>query len=113
MPVEQLATRTLLIPVRGTGSCGGAHVRSLADFCEAVRELSQAEEQAAPYGELVLLSEKVILARNALALDPPAAWWVHAPALTHLVADEILAQQPDDTGQQTPWNYLDWDARAL
>lgn len=111
MPVEQVATRTLIIPVHGAG--GDARATSLADFCDALGELNHAEERAAPYGELVRLSEQPIRARNALALDHPAVWWVHAPELTHLVADEILAQQPDDTGQLASWNYLDWDARAL
>jgi hypothetical protein len=72
----------------------------------ATAALRAAETTGAPHNEIVRLSEQVIRARNALTLDRAEAGWEPPDdVLRHLVGDELLLQQRDDSSlalRQTP-----------
>ena len=60
--------------------------------------LREAERRRADHCEIVRLSAEVILARNELTVDRLQAGW-QAPddVLKHLIADEQLLREDDDT----------------
>jgi hypothetical protein len=60
--------------------------------------LRAAETSGAPHDEIVQLSEQVIRARNALTLDRAQAGWEPPDdVLRHLIGDELLLEQRDDS----------------
>ena len=64
----------------------------------ATAALRGAEAAGAPHNEIVRLSEQVIRARNALTLDRAQAGWEPPDdVLRHLVGDELLLLQRDDS----------------
>lgn len=64
----------------------------------ATTTLRAAEARGAPHDEIVHLSEQVIRARNALTLDRTQAGWDPPDdVLRHLIGDELLLQQRDDS----------------
>ncbi|HEY8728495.1 MAG TPA: hypothetical protein VIL94_02860 [Acidothermaceae bacterium] len=60
--------------------------------------LRAAEARGAAHDDILRLSEQVIRARNALTLDRTNAGW-NAPddVLRHLLGDELLLTQSDDS----------------
>jgi hypothetical protein len=63
--------------------------------------LREAEHRGAPHAELVRLAEQVIRTRNALVLDRlNAGWQPHEDVLHHLVSDEELLREKDDSSHQ-------------
>src|SRR5665213_2615051 len=64
----------------------------------ATAALRAAEAKGAPHDEIVQLSEHVIRARNALTLDRAQAGWEPPDdVLRHLIGDELLLKQRDDS----------------
>lgn len=60
--------------------------------------LRDAERRGADYSEIVRLSAEVILARNELTVDRlQAGWRPPDDVLKHLIADEQLLREDDDT----------------
>lgn len=76
--------------------------------------LRAAEARGATHAEIVRLSEQVIRARNALTLDRTNAGW-NPPddVLRHLIGDEFLLTQRDDSrpvARQRPMSSARGDA---
>jgi hypothetical protein len=64
----------------------------------ATAALRAAEHGGAPHAEIVQLAEQVIRARNTLVLDRLAAGWEPSDdILHHLVSDEELLRERDDS----------------
>ncbi len=64
----------------------------------ATAALREAEHRGAPHAEIVRLAEQVIRGRNALVLDRlNAGWQPHDDVLQHLLADEDLLCEKDDS----------------
>jgi hypothetical protein len=60
--------------------------------------LRAAESRGAPHAEIVRLAEQVIRTRNALVLDRLAAGWQpRDDILRHLISDEDLLREKDDS----------------
>ena len=63
--------------------------------------LREAEHRGASHAELVRLAEQVIRSRNALVLDRlEAGWQPHDDVLQHLISDEELLRERDDSSHQ-------------
>ena len=63
--------------------------------------LREAEHRGAPHTELVRLAEQVIRTRNALVLDRlEAGWQPRDDVLHHLISDEELLREKDDSSHQ-------------
>jgi hypothetical protein len=64
----------------------------------ATAALRAAEARGASHEEVVRLSEQVIRTRNALTLDRTQAGWEPPDdVLRHLIGDELLLRQRDDS----------------
>jgi hypothetical protein len=64
----------------------------------ATAALRAAEARGASHEEIVRLSEQVIRSRNALTLDRTQAGWEPPDdVLRHLIGDELLLRQRDDS----------------
>jgi hypothetical protein len=83
---------------------GSAQPNSSAPFNawqRATAALREAEHRGASHAELVRLAEQVIRARNALVLDRlDAGWQPHDDVLQHLISDEELLREKDDSSYQ-------------
>ncbi len=67
----------------------------------ATAALRDAEHRAAPHPEIVRLAEQVIRTRNALVLDRlDAGWQPRDGVLQHLISDEELLREKDDSSYQ-------------
>jgi hypothetical protein len=67
----------------------------------ATAALREAEHRGAPHSEIVRLAEQVIRTRNALVLDRlEAGWQPHDDVLQHLISDEELLREKDDSSHQ-------------
>ncbi|HZV27639.1 MAG TPA: hypothetical protein VFG00_15280 [Acidothermaceae bacterium] len=67
----------------------------------ATAALREAEHRGATHGEVVPLAEQVIRTRNALVLDRlEAGWQPHDDVLQHLISDEELLRERDDSSYQ-------------
>jgi hypothetical protein len=67
----------------------------------ATAALREAEHRSAAHAEIVRLAEQVIRTRNALVLDRLAAGWQpHDEVLHHLISDEELLREKDDSSHQ-------------
>jgi hypothetical protein len=67
----------------------------------ATAALREAEHRGAAHAEIVRLAEQVIRARNALVLDRlQAGWQPHYDVLHHLISDEELLREKDDSSYQ-------------
>jgi len=64
----------------------------------ATASLREAEHRGAPHADIVRLAEQVIRTRNALVLDRlEAGWQPHDEVLHHLISDEELLRERDDS----------------
>ncbi|HEY5456787.1 MAG TPA: hypothetical protein VIJ96_15090 [Acidothermaceae bacterium] len=64
----------------------------------AVAELRSAEARGAPHAEILRLSAEVIRTRNAMTVDRlQAGWQPPDDILKHLVVDDQLLRERDDT----------------
>ncbi|HEY5456978.1 MAG TPA: hypothetical protein VIJ96_16055 [Acidothermaceae bacterium] len=67
----------------------------------ATAALREAEHRDATHAEIVRLAEQVIRTRNALVLDRlDAGWQPHDDVLQHLISDEELLREKDDSSSQ-------------
>jgi methionine aminopeptidase len=67
----------------------------------ATAALREAEHRGATHPEIVRLAEQVIRTRNALVLDRlQAGWQPHHDVLHHLISDEELLREKDDSSYQ-------------
>ena len=67
----------------------------------ATAALREAEHRGAPHAEIVRLAEQVIRTRNALVLDRlQAGWQPRDDVLHHLISDEELLREKDDSSYQ-------------
>jgi hypothetical protein len=67
----------------------------------ATAALREAEHRGATHPEIVRLAEQVIRSRNALVLDRlEAGWEPHEDILQHLIADEELLREKDDSSHE-------------
>lgn len=67
----------------------------------ATAALREAEHRNASHAEIVRLAEQVIRARNALVLDRlEAGWQPREDVLHHLISDEELLREKDDSCQE-------------
>ena len=67
----------------------------------ATAALREAEHRGAPHADIVRLAEQVIRTRNALVLDRlEAGWQPHDDVLQHLISDEELLREKDDSSHQ-------------
>jgi hypothetical protein len=67
----------------------------------ATAALREAEHRSAPHADIVRLAEQVIRTRNALVLDRlEAGWQPRDDVLQHLMADEELLREKDDSSHQ-------------
>jgi hypothetical protein len=67
----------------------------------ATAALREAEHRGAPHPEIVRLAEQVIRTRNALVLDRlEAGWQPRGDVLHHLMSDEDLLNEKDDSNYQ-------------
>ena len=67
----------------------------------ATAALREAEHRGATHPEIVRLAEQVIRTRNALVLDRlQAGWQPHHDVLHHLISDEELLREKDDSNYQ-------------
>jgi hypothetical protein len=67
----------------------------------ATAALRDAEHRGASHADIVRLAEQVIRARNALVLDRLAAGWQpREDILNHLISDEDLLRERDDSSHQ-------------
>ncbi len=67
----------------------------------ATAALRAAEHSGAAHAETVQLAEQVIRARNALVLDRlEAGWQPRDDVLHHLISDEELLREKDDSSHQ-------------
>lgn len=67
----------------------------------ATAALREAEHRGAAHAEIVRLAEHVIRTRNALVLDRlDAGWQPRDDVLHHLMSDEDLLREKDDSDQQ-------------
>ena len=68
----------------------------------ATAALREAEHRGASHTEIVRLAEQVIRTRNALVLDRlDAGWQPHGDVLQHLISDEELLREKDDSSYET------------
>jgi hypothetical protein len=67
----------------------------------ATAALREAEHRGAAHAEIVRLAEQVIRSRNALVLDRlEAGWQPHDDVLQHLISDEDLLREKDDSSYE-------------
>jgi hypothetical protein len=67
----------------------------------ATAALREAEHRGAPHAEIVRIAEQVIRTRNALVLDRlEAGWQPRDDVLHHLISDEELLREKDDSSYQ-------------
>ena len=67
----------------------------------ATAALREAEHRHATHAEIVRLAEQVIRTRNALVLDRlEAGWQPRDDVLHHLISDEELLREKDDSSYQ-------------
>jgi hypothetical protein len=67
----------------------------------ATAALREAEHRGASHADVVRLAEQVIRTRNALVLDRlEAGWQPRGDVLHHLISDEELLREKDDSSQQ-------------
>lgn len=67
----------------------------------ATAALREAEHRDAAHAEIVRLAEQVIRTRNALVLDRlEAGWQPRDDVLHHLMSDEDLLREKDDSNYQ-------------
>ncbi|HEY5051465.1 MAG TPA: hypothetical protein VII50_11230 [Acidothermaceae bacterium] len=65
----------------------------------ATAAFREAEHRGAAHADIVRLAEQVIRARNALVLDRlEAGWQPRDDVLHHLICDEDLLHEKDDSG---------------